>query len=1056
MAENKEDVLSHLLGQDGAKEEAVRVFVRIRPLNKREKEESDSIEWKFDDTSMIEDTQNGVRVYSYDQCFNPNSTNLETYITVGKPVVLKAMEGFNGTVFTYGQTGSGKTWTMRGSDNDPGMMRLCVKDILDWIDSHPDIQFKLKVAYFEVYNEEINDLLGGMAPSSRNLKIVSEDPAKGVTIGGLIEESVMTPDCFMHVLERGESARSYASTSMNAESSRSHTIYRVAIERLDKKYLDDKNATTRISYINLVDLAGSERQKSTNTTGKTLKEGSNINKSLLALGAVINKLGENSKKSKKSQAFIPYRDSKLTRILKQSLGGNTLTSVLCAISPAPMNREETVSTLKFGQLCKTIKNTVTGNEGIDEKMLIDQLRNTVLQMKEQLESQSGCPMMQQIIREKQELEEKVKGLEDFVMGVSGDVGDGEDINIGDVSIGDGKMGGKSTITLFKSLQDAKSQIKRLSEKNDELNCYIAVLKTELGDYQELEESKAAFDEYQRESMLELEDERAKIEKDKQVMQADRYKMLNERSSVEEKESRLGTLFVSLDERDSRLRQTLATLKEQQEHWKNSVDELKHREDLVDDWQKNHHIREKRLQEMISELEMKGLEVTNAQNKLAELEQKFKLRQRELQEREQRLQIALSRVADSEQVAASNEEKFKVFEIALRKREADCDMKERDLTSRWKEMEAFDIILRDKERKLSSDQVGLEQREDTLKLEESLVETRNKESDFRTLELKQLSEMIELQSSTNTRSLATLDAREASCEAKESELTMKEEQLELFEATLLSKEIEIRALEIKFKDVSLKEIKLNDQIEKHSKIENEFYDKTVAEISSNHSKQVKRLENIISQQLKMVDGLQAELKVAEQDSARDRTKVIELSRMLVQKDETIRNLHEVTKRLSDDRENAEKVFFSLRLEREYKDIQQQFDDDSSSCEEETDDINVDTNEAEVLLRSGIYKLAETERIIGKLLDVPLPSSSQIFRTFDKGVTSSPDKINLSDINLTTISSPVPALDHMWSPSTPHLSSVFAEEKNGKKSKNSVTNSTNITLQIDGKKKPTYKM
>ncbi|RYH05438.1 hypothetical protein EON65_44680 [archaeon] len=212
--------------------------------------------------------------------------------------------------------------------------------------------------------------LGEQGPSSKNLKIISEDAARGAVIGGLVEEVATTAADFMAILQRGEASRSYASTNMNSESSRSHTIYRVTIEAREKIGDEEgaaagggggggvvESSPNRVSYLNLVDLAGSERQKSTKAEGKVLKEGANINKSLLALGAVINKLGEACKVKKGAKpAFIPYRDSKLTRILKQSLGGNTLTSILCAVTPAPMHREETVSTLKFGQTCKSIKN----------------------------------------------------------------------------------------------------------------------------------------------------------------------------------------------------------------------------------------------------------------------------------------------------------------------------------------------------------------------------------------------------------------------------------------------------------------------------------------------------------------------------------------------------------------------------------------------------------------------------------------------------------------------------------------------------------------------------
>jgi hypothetical protein len=322
------------------------------------------------------------------------------------------------------------------------MMILCIRDILGFVKDHPQTRYVLKVSYLEVYNEEINDLLGvpdeaGHLTHCKNLKIVSEDSVRGAVIGGLVEEVAQTSDDFMEILKRGESSRSYASTEMNNESSRSHTIYRVTVESVDLP--EDGSPPIgggKVAYLNLVDLAGSERQKSTKAEGKTLKEGSNINKSLLALGAVINKLGEAGKKvadnlmtifvlcihacmhplslsftsliflfsdiclfifrpaTRRTQqvkgakpVFIPYRDSKLTRILKQSLGGNTLTSMLCAVTPAPMHREETVSTLKFGQLCKSIKNSVKSNDGaVDEKTLMKQYRATISDLKLKLET----------------------------------------------------------------------------------------------------------------------------------------------------------------------------------------------------------------------------------------------------------------------------------------------------------------------------------------------------------------------------------------------------------------------------------------------------------------------------------------------------------------------------------------------------------------------------------------------------------------------------------------------------------------------------------------------
>lgn len=279
---------------------------------------------------------------------------------------------------------------MRGTEGEPGMIVLCIRDILGWIRSHPEIQYKISVAYLEVYNEEINDLLGETGATSKNLKIVSEDAVRGAVIGGLVEEEASTYEQFMEILRRGEQSQSYAHISTNAESSRSHTICRIIFEArvkaggqpsVNKDYDDSVSggagpggyssspSAGRVSCLNFVDLAGSERQNSTKSEEKVSREDANINISLLALRAVIKKLSEVSKVKKgadKSSSFIPYRDSKLTRILKNSLGGNALTNILCTVIPTPMHREETVSTLKFGQLGKSIKNTVKANDGLKQ------------------------------------------------------------------------------------------------------------------------------------------------------------------------------------------------------------------------------------------------------------------------------------------------------------------------------------------------------------------------------------------------------------------------------------------------------------------------------------------------------------------------------------------------------------------------------------------------------------------------------------------------------------------------------------------------------------------
>ncbi|GMH60227.1 hypothetical protein TL16_g03003 [Triparma laevis f. inornata] len=391
---------------------AIKVSVRIRPLNTRELENAQTIGFQYSDKALRETTSSGEKEYRFDHCFGPDTQNTEAYEKVGQTLVQHAMDGYNATIFTYGQTGSGKTHSILGNDSDPGFIPRTIQDVFNHVIAHPDTNYNIMVSYLEVYNEEINDLLQMEEDEGKNLRILTEDPQKGAIIENLIEQVVTCKQDITNVLTEGEKHRSYGSTLMNNTSSRSHTLFRMIIESKtelnvesdeDEEVKDTSGgfqtfgaaaaaggSSKKISYLNLVDLAGSERQKSTGASGSQLKEGSNINKSLLALGAVISKLGESHKQGRsKKGAFIPFRDSKLTRILKNSLGGNTLTSILCTITAAPMHHDETISTLKFGQLCKTIKNKAKKNETIDEKTLLKQYRAKISDLQHQIAIFSG-------------------------------------------------------------------------------------------------------------------------------------------------------------------------------------------------------------------------------------------------------------------------------------------------------------------------------------------------------------------------------------------------------------------------------------------------------------------------------------------------------------------------------------------------------------------------------------------------------------------------------------------------------------------------------------------
>ena len=256
------------------------------------------------------------------------------------------MEGFNGTVFAYGQTSSGKTHTMLGSNiADPehrGMIPRMVSHVFDEILSAPsEIEFEIKVSMIEIYMEKIRDLI---EPSKTDLKI-REERSKGVYIENVTEISVAEEGEVYQIMKLGNENRAIGCTDMNAQSSRSHSCFIVTIDQRNTR-----DFSSRTGKLYLVDLAGSERVDKTGAAGNTLKEANQINKSLSQLGLVINNLTDGK------QSHIPYRDSKLTRILQESLGGNAKTSLIITCSPAKFNLDETISTLKFGARAKRIKN----------------------------------------------------------------------------------------------------------------------------------------------------------------------------------------------------------------------------------------------------------------------------------------------------------------------------------------------------------------------------------------------------------------------------------------------------------------------------------------------------------------------------------------------------------------------------------------------------------------------------------------------------------------------------------------------------------------------------
>jgi centromeric protein E len=374
--------------------DAIRVAVRVRPLNARELSQvADSpMEWHVD-KSEITQTMTGKPVsanaFSFDHVFDETADNATVFENLAKPVVHAALDGYNATIFAYGQTSSGKTHSMLGSLEDPGVTRRAVQEVFETVRRTTDREFLLRASYIEIYQEIIRDLL---VPSHDNLKI-HEDFNRRVYVESR-EEVVSSVDEVMAMIAAGESARAVGETQMNERSSRSHTIFTILIEsrarraesnstEQDESASHDEGIAVRASTLSLVDLAGSERAALTGAEGVRLKEGSHINKSLLTLGNVINKL---SSAEPGATAHVPYRDSKLTRILQPALGGNARTAILCAVTPAIMHMEETLSTLKFASRAKRVKNRTQCNEFLDDTAKLRRSERQVEHLKAQLAS----------------------------------------------------------------------------------------------------------------------------------------------------------------------------------------------------------------------------------------------------------------------------------------------------------------------------------------------------------------------------------------------------------------------------------------------------------------------------------------------------------------------------------------------------------------------------------------------------------------------------------------------------------------------------------------------
>ncbi|XP_049360499.1 kinesin-like protein KIN-7E isoform X1 [Solanum verrucosum] len=391
------------------REERIYVSARLRTLN--EKERNDVSDWEcMNDTTIIYNNVSSSpserimypSAYTFDRVFSSDCSTRQVYEEAAKEVALSVVKGFNSSVLAYGQTSSGKTYTMTG------ITEYAIADIYEYVNKHTERDFVLKFSAMEIYNESVRDLL---SEDNTPLRLL-DDPERGTVIEKLTEETLRDWSHVIHLLSICEAQRQIGETSLNETSSRSHQIIRLTIESSAGEHIGrDNDSSTLLATVNFVDLAGSERASQSLSAGTRLKEGCHINHSLLTLGTVIRKL------SKDRTGHIPFRDSKLTRILQPSLGGNGRTAIICTICPARSHVDQTRNTLLFASCAKEVTTNAQANIVMSDKTLVKHLQRELARLESELRYPRACifpsdyeALLQEKDHQIQQLEKEIKDL----------------------------------------------------------------------------------------------------------------------------------------------------------------------------------------------------------------------------------------------------------------------------------------------------------------------------------------------------------------------------------------------------------------------------------------------------------------------------------------------------------------------------------------------------------------------------------------------------------------------------------------------------------------------
>lgn len=645
----------------------------------------------------------------------------------------------------------------------------------------------------------------------------------------MTEKEVASFDSFKNILETGMNTRTL--DKGNSEISRSHTIFRVSLERY-------ANSTSKpsISFLNIVDLAGSKSS-----------EGGIVNKSLLALSAVIAKLGEAKKSARfgqKNNTFIPYRDSKLTRLLKPSLGGNTYTVVLCVITPSKSARDDSVSTLKFGQLCKNIKNVIYAQQ--EEE---DDDDYGILTKSNSNDSLAPPPPPNDFNKSQStfkhalgdEFRKIVRLLESFIL---------------TKGISLYELNSVLNAPHDKSLVDILCYyINSLLDELGSSNLYLQELKNKLTQFESLETYKQSIDNYEQETRKNLNFEMRKVEEETQKLTVERNQLLRERTALNEKENRLNSLISGLDDKESKLRQLQGQMKDQHLQWQRSITDLQRREEVLSEWERSYKAQEKALKEREATIDKKLEDVYIKEGHLLSIEKENKNSLKLIAEKQIYIQNESSRLKNLESNLQTLSDDLKNLENNLKLRDNKCMILENEIANHKKELDAWDNLLKEKERKLMNEQKLLDDREAIFEKNDEKLKLNDKEYEKRNYELKNKENVLKENIEKYSKDLIELNKKFNEIDEKNQEILNFKSDLFKKQEELLNREAKLRDFEASHRDIYRKEQELIQLEETLKQREENFYQVELSNIMNQYQNDSIRLQDLVKKQFNLIQELQ---------------------------------------------------------------------------------------------------------------------------------------------------------------------------------------------------------